>query len=118
LRFLEKPLSILVMLTRKSKSRKLPASTWKLQDAKARFSEIVRRAQTEGPQHVTVHGKDAVVIVSADEYAKRAQKKGGMRTGADLVAAMQQAGKLGLKLKPVRFYPTFRPPVSFADDDR
>lgn len=40
---------------------------WKLEDAKARFSEVVRRARNEGPQRVTVRGKDAVVIISADE---------------------------------------------------
>jgi antitoxin Phd len=43
---------------------------WKLQDAKARFSEVVRRAQTDGPQRVTVRGKDAVVVISAVELAR------------------------------------------------
>jgi prevent-host-death family protein len=38
---------------------------WKLEDAKARFSEVVRRAQSEGPQRVTVRGRDAVVVISA-----------------------------------------------------
>ena len=42
----------------------------------------------------------------------------GVRTGTDLVAAMQQAGKIGLKLKPLRVYPPIRPSMSFADDDR
>lgn len=46
--------------------------TWKLQDAKARFSELVRTVRTEGPQRVTVHGRDAVVVLSAEEYAKLA----------------------------------------------
>src|SRR5258707_13188933 len=41
---------------------------WRLQDAKARFSEVVREAQQRGPQRVTLHGKDAVVIVGADEF--------------------------------------------------
>lgn len=40
---------------------------WKLQDAKARFSEVVRRAQTEGPQRVTIRGHDVVVVIAADE---------------------------------------------------
>lgn len=40
---------------------------WKLQDAKARFSEVVRRARTEGPQRVTIRGHDAVVVIAADE---------------------------------------------------
>jgi antitoxin Phd len=41
---------------------------WKLQDAKARFSEIVERALSSGPQIVTRHGKNAVVIVSYQEF--------------------------------------------------
>ena len=39
---------------------------WKLEDAKARFSEVVRRARNEGPQHVTVRGKDSVVVISSE----------------------------------------------------
>ena len=42
---------------------------WQLQDAKNRFSELVRRAREEGPQTVTVHGKPAAVVLSADAYA-------------------------------------------------
>ena len=40
---------------------------WKLQDAKARFSEVVRRARTEGPQRVTIRGQDAVVVIAAEQ---------------------------------------------------
>ncbi|WP_119681493.1 type II toxin-antitoxin system Phd/YefM family antitoxin [Indioceanicola profundi] len=40
---------------------------WKLEDAKARFSELVRRARTEGPQLVTRRGRDAVVVIAAEE---------------------------------------------------
>jgi prevent-host-death family protein len=54
---------------------------WSLQDAKARFSEVVRRAKTEGPQRITVHGREEVVIVSVKEY-RRAR---GERTGKALV---------------------------------
>lgn len=43
---------------------------WQLQAAKQRFSEVVERAQREGPQVVTKHGKEAVVIVSAEEYRR------------------------------------------------
>jgi prevent-host-death family protein len=45
---------------------------WKLEDAKARFSELVRQARERGPQRVTVRGQDAVVVVSAAEYARLA----------------------------------------------
>ncbi len=47
--------------------------TWSLAEAKAKFSELVEKARTEGPQHVTRNGKDAVVVVSTAEWAKRAQ---------------------------------------------
>lgn len=43
---------------------------WKLEDAKARFSELVRRANSEGPQTVTVRGREAAVVVSAEQYEK------------------------------------------------
>ncbi len=44
--------------------------SWQVQDAKQRFSELVQRALDEGPQLVTRHGKDAVVVVAADEYRR------------------------------------------------
>lgn len=42
---------------------------WKLEDAKARFSELVRRARAEGPQAVTVRGRPAVVVIDAESFA-------------------------------------------------
>ena len=45
-------------------------SDWQLQDAKARFSELVKRAREQGPQHVSVRGEPAVVVVSEDEFAR------------------------------------------------
>jgi prevent-host-death family protein len=106
------------MLTRKLKSPKTPPGTWKLQDAKAHFSEVVRLAQTKGPQRVTVHGKDAVVIVSADDFAKPRPADEDKRTGADLIAAMQEGRRLGLRLKPFRYYPKVRPPIDFSDNEK
>ena len=41
---------------------------WKLEDAKARLSELVRKARDEGPQRVTVRGRDAVVVVASDQF--------------------------------------------------
>ncbi len=46
--------------------------TWKLEDAKARFSEVVRLARDQGPQRVTVRGQDAAVVLSAADYARLA----------------------------------------------
>jgi prevent-host-death family protein len=45
-------------------------SNWQLQDAKARFSELVKRALEQGPQHVSVRGEPAVVVISEEEFAK------------------------------------------------
>lgn len=41
---------------------------WQLQEAKARLSEVVRRAVNEGPQHVSVRGEPAAVVLSEQEY--------------------------------------------------
>jgi prevent-host-death family protein len=45
---------------------------WQVQEAKQRFSELVQRALDEGPQVVTRRGKDAVVVLAADEYRRLA----------------------------------------------
>jgi antitoxin Phd len=49
---------------------------WQLQDAKNRLSEVVRKARTEGPQVITLHGEDAAIVVSTKDYQKLAQRKG------------------------------------------
>ena len=51
---------------------------WKLQDAKARFSEVFRMARARGPQRITKHGKEAVVVVPAEEY-ERLSGRGGRK---------------------------------------
>jgi prevent-host-death family protein len=105
------------MLTRKSKHRKRGfPQRWKLQDAKARFSEVVRKAQAEGPQRVTVHGKDAVVVIAASEFDRSAPSKGKPRTGRELVAAMRRGRELGLKLRPLRAVLPASLPLRFLDD--
>jgi prevent-host-death family protein len=49
--------------------------SWKLQDAKARFSEVVRRARQGQPQQVTVHGKQAVVVVDPERFEVRPKRR-------------------------------------------
>jgi prevent-host-death family protein len=58
-----------------------------LQDAKARFSELVRRVHSEGPQHITVHGRDEVVVISAEEL----HRLRGDRSGQLLVDLMRNS---------------------------
>jgi prevent-host-death family protein len=43
---------------------------WQLQQAKARFSELVKRACAEGPQHVSVRGEPTVVVISEREFTR------------------------------------------------
>jgi antitoxin Phd len=69
-------------------------SNWKLEDAKARFSELVRVANSSGPQRVTVRGKDRAVVISASDYERL--KNAGKRK--PLVAFMEGLGLDGLQL--------------------
>lgn len=43
---------------------------WQVQEAKGRFSELVDRSIKDGPQMVTRHGEEAVVVVAAAEYRR------------------------------------------------
>ena len=44
--------------------------SWQVQTAKARFSEVFRRARTEGPQRITRQGKEGVVMVAEEHYER------------------------------------------------
>lgn len=63
---------------------------WQLQAAKQHFSELVERARCEGPQIVTKHGKDAVVVVSTEEYELL------RRSGPSLLEFIRSAPDFGL----------------------
>ena len=75
-----------------------PCGRWRLQDAKARFSELVRRAHSDGPQHVTLHGRDAVVVVDVEEF----NRLKGARTGALLIEALRASPHRRVKVEPGR----------------
>jgi len=64
-------------------------NVWKLQDAKARFSELVRNARAGAPQKVTVHGKEAVVVVDPERFEVR-PKPAPARTMADFIEASKK----------------------------
>ncbi len=48
---------------------------WQLQEAKARFSELLRSASKDGPQEITVRGKPEAVIISASEFQRLKKRK-------------------------------------------
>jgi antitoxin Phd len=60
------------------------ANTWKLQDAKARLSELVRKARGGAPQTVTIHGKDAVIVSDAARFEVRPKPR-PIRTMAEFI---------------------------------
>lgn len=64
-----------------------PGNRWRLQDAKARLSEVVRQAQDRGPQRVTLHGHDAAVVVSAADFDRLQHPV----SGREIVRALQGA---------------------------
>ena len=49
--------------------------SWQLQEAKSKFSQVVNQAMKEGPQIVTKHGQEVVVILSVADYQKLAAQK-------------------------------------------
>jgi prevent-host-death family protein len=81
-----------------TRAKKNPPGRWPLQDAKAHFSELVRRVRSDGPQLVTVHGRDEVVVVAAEEF----RRLKGDRTGAALIAALQESPYRDIDLEPRR----------------
>jgi prevent-host-death family protein len=69
--------------------------TWTVAQAKARFSEVIERALSEGPQTITRKGRTAVVIVDAEEWNRKTKRVG---TLADFFAASPLRGS-GLNLQ-------------------
>ncbi len=58
---------------------------WQLQEAKARFSEVVNKALTEGPQRVTRRGESAVVVVSEEEFRNFEVKSSKRKSLVELI---------------------------------
>jgi len=75
-------------------SRDSPA-TWAVAEAKARFSELIGRALADGPQIITRKGKEAVVVVSAEEWRRKSRRAGNL---AEFFAASPLRGS-ALKTK-------------------
>jgi prevent-host-death family protein len=65
---------------------------WQLQEAKNRLSEVVDLALTEGPQPVTRHGKEVVVIVSKEDFDRRRRSRGPRGTLVPFLRGLSFAG--------------------------
>jgi antitoxin Phd len=69
--------------------------SWQIQSAKARFSEVFRRARTEGPQRITRQGKEGVVMVAEEHYERLVGKS---RQPKSLVQFFRQSPLVGVEL--------------------
>ena len=68
---------------------------WTVAEAKAKFSELINKAQSEGPQKITKHGRTTAVIVAAKEWERKARRKGNL---AEFLTTSPLRGS-GLKLR-------------------
>jgi antitoxin Phd len=69
--------------------------SWQVQTAKARFSEVFRRARTEGPQRITRQGKEGVVMVAEEQYDRLVGKS---HQPKNLVQFFRQSPLVGVEL--------------------
>ena len=67
-------------------------STWQVQEAKARFSELMRGADEAGPQTITVRGRRSAVLLSAKDYDRLSGRK------PSLAAFMRASPLAGIQL--------------------
>jgi antitoxin Phd len=90
-----------------AKRAKVENEPWQLQAAKARFSEVFRLARSQGPQWVTRSGKEAVVVLSSEEFERLTRRK---RQSGSLVEFFAKSPLAGLELNLDR-EPDFGRPV-------
>jgi prevent-host-death family protein len=71
------------------------SEAWQIQSAKARFSEVFRRARTEGPQRITKQGKEGVVMLAEEQYERLVGKS---HQPKNIVQFFRQSPLVGLDL--------------------
>ncbi len=57
---------------------KMAKANWTVAEAKSKFSEVLERAEKEGPQRITRHGKEAAVVISATEWKRKKKRRGSL----------------------------------------
>ena len=71
---------------------------WTVAQAKVKFSEVIDKARTLGPQTITRNGRKAAVVVAADEWERKNRRKGNL---AEFFAS-SPLRRSGLKIAPLR----------------
>jgi len=56
----------------------MSAQVWTVAEAKAKFSEVIDRAQSDGPQTITRNGRTTAVVVAAEEWERKTRRKGNL----------------------------------------
>jgi prevent-host-death family protein len=87
-----------IMTNMTTKPRGGKTGTWPVAQAKARFSEVIMRALTDGPQTITRKGKETVVVVAAEEWQRETRRQGNL---AEFFAASPLRGA-PVKIKRTR----------------
>jgi len=82
-----------------SASLKTVGEAWQIQSAKALFSEVFRRARTEGPQRITRQGKESVVMMAEEQYDRLVGKS---HQPKNLVQFFRQSPLVGVDLDLAR----------------
>jgi prevent-host-death family protein len=86
-----------------NKERTMTDQAWTVAQAKAKFSEVIEKAASQGPQTITRNGRRAAVLVAAHEWDRKTKRKG---TLADFFAASPLRGSgLNLERLPIRLRP-------------
>lgn len=90
--------------------------TWQLQEAKNKLSEVVRRAADEGPQTITVHGREAVVVLSKEAYDRLCSTAPNRALQESLLSFFQRSPLWESELNLERRDETYVPRVTFDTD--
>ncbi len=77
------------------------SQSWTVAEAKAKFSEIIEKAMSEGPQTITRKGRTAAVVVGAEEWQRKTKRVGNL---AEFFAASPLRGS-GLKVRRLKERP-------------
>ena len=88
-------MTIMTIMTNIVQGVQMSSQIWTVAEAKAKFSEIIERAMSEGPQIITRNGHQAAVVVGAEEWQRKTQRVGNL---AEFFAA-SPLRESGLKIR-------------------
>lgn len=79
----------------------MPPEVWTVAEAKAKFSEVIDRAVSQGPQTITRNGRTAAILVGVEEWERKTMRVGNL---AEFFAASPLRGS-GLKIRRLKSRP-------------